>query len=128
MISKIVLTLLVIAGAIVVVRQRKLDAQQGKPAARKDRRKAVDDSLRSDLRIGAYLFLILMVGVGAALYYYRWQDDHTVLTVNLLRENQAEPISFRVYKYQLNDRSFVTVDGRSITVASTERMEVIGLE
>ena len=86
------------------------------------------EELAADLRAGAYMFLFLMVGIGAALYYFDWQDDHTVLTVNLHRDNQTAPISYEVYKYQLQDRSFVTTDGRSVTVASSERMEVLGLD
>ena len=71
---------------------------------------------------------MLMVGLGAALYYFDWQDDHTVLTINLHRDNQSAPVSYEVYKYQLEERSFVTIDGRSIAVASNERMEIIGLD
>lgn len=86
------------------------------------------EELAADLRAGAYMFLVLMVGLGAALYYFDWQDDHTVLTINLHRDNNSAPVSYEVYKYQLEDRSFVTTDGRSITVASNERMEILGLE
>ena len=68
-----------------------------------------------------------MVGLGATLYYFDWLDDHTILTVNLHRDNLSQPVSYEVYKYQLEDRSFVTTDGRAITVASSERMEILGL-
>ena len=133
MLSKIFLTLAVIVGAFFVLRQRRIaEAEQNSSTPTKkapaSQAKKEDESLAADLRIGAYLFLVLMVGLGGALYYFRWQDDHTILTVNLLRENQSEPISYQVYKYQLNDRSFVTIDGTSVTVASSERMEVIGLD
>ena len=81
----------------------------------------------ADLRLGAYIFLTLMVGLGAVLYYFDWLDDHIILTVNLHRDNLSQPVSYEVYKYQLEDRSFVTIDGRTITVASSERMEILGL-
>ena len=133
MIGKILLTLDVIAVAYVFIRQRKLaeeSAQAGSKgkseAARKD--KYDKHELAADVRIAAYLFLLFMVGIGAALYYYRWQDDHTVLTVYLHRDSQLEPISYQVYKYQLESRSFTTIDGTQVTVASSERMEITGLE
>ena len=44
------------------------------------------------------------------------------------RDSQAAPVSYEVYKFQLQDRSFITLDGTSVTVASSERMEVLGLE
>jgi len=133
MLGKFLLTLAVIVAAFFVVRQRNMSesADSRSAAANKKAAKeaqAEDDSLASDLRLAAYMFLVLMVGLGAALYYFRWQDDHTILTVNLHRDNQASPVSYQVYKYQLQDRSFVTLDGVIVTVAGSERMEVLGLE
>lgn len=37
-------------------------------------------------------------------------------------------MSYQVYKYQLQERSFTTIDGTQVTVAGSERMEVLGLE
>jgi hypothetical protein len=37
-------------------------------------------------------------------------------------------VTYLVYKYQLEDKSFVTVDGKTVTVASDERMEIEGLK
>ncbi len=132
MLGKILLTLAVIAIATIYVRQRNMaeaSAEKQSSAATTDQVLASEKSeLSSDIRLGAYLFLIMMIGVGAALYYFRWQDDHTILTVNLHRENQAQPVSYQVYKYQLEERSFTTVDGTLVTVAGSERMEILGLE
>jgi hypothetical protein len=127
MIGRILLTLAVIVIAYVFVRQRRLAEEAGnKPAAAK--RDKVRDELSQDMRMAAYMFLVLMTGIGAAVYYFRWQDEHTVLTINLHRENQAQPVSYQVYKYQLQERSFTTIDGTQVTVAGSERMEVLGLE
>jgi len=84
-------------------------------------------TLSEDLRLGAYMFLVLTVGLGCALYYFDWQDDHTILTVTLHSENQPEPVSYEVYKFQLGERTFTTLDGLVVTVASSERMVVEGL-
>jgi len=127
MIGRILLTLAVIVIAYVFVRQRRLAEEAGnKPAAAK--RDKVRYELSQDMRMAAYMFLVLMTGIGAAVYYFRWQDEHTVLTINLHRENQAQPVSYQVYKYQLQERSFTTIDGTQVTVAGSERMEVLGLE
>ena len=74
------------------------------------------------------MFLILMVGFAAVLYYFNWEDDHTVLTITLYSDNQAQAISYQAYKYQLQERSFTTLDGLLVTVASSERMEIKGLD
>jgi len=133
MLGKILLTLAVTAIMFFVLRQRQIaeseefQSKDSNSPARQAKKRA-DTTLTKDLRIGAYLFLILMVGLGGVLYYYQWQDDRLVLTINLYRRNQAEPTSYEVYKYQLNERSFITTDGITVTVASDERMEVFGLD
>jgi hypothetical protein len=139
MLSKFLLTLAVIIAAFLVLRQRKLTpppvtgSDSSRPAAGSSNNssaavsKQQDDTLSSDMRFAAYTFLILMVGLGATMYYFRWQDDHNILTISLYRDNQAVPVIYDVYKYQLQDRSFITLDGTSVTVASSERMEVSGL-
>jgi len=131
MLGKLLLTLAVIVIAFLFVRQRDLKAKTKASSppveSAKKTTKPADDSLSADLRIGAYMFLVLMVGLGIALYYFQWQDDHAVLTVRLHSDSQAEPIEYQVYKFQLQERAFTTVDGILVTVASSERMEVEGL-
>ena len=131
MLSKVFLTTFVIIVAFFVIRQRHLSGNnvgQKKFAIPRETEKNNSKSeFNADLRLGAYIFLTLMIGLGAVLYYFDWLDDHTILTVNLHRDNLSQPVSYEVYKYQLKDRSFVTTDGRTITVASSERMEILGL-
>ena len=133
MLGKILLTLAVIVIAFFFVRQR--DMKNRTDSARPKTRTALpktpeaqeDNTLSADLRLGAYMFLVLVIGIGIALYYFQWQDDQSILTVRLHREGQARPIEYQIYKYQLAERSFTTLDGILVTVASSERMEVEGL-
>ncbi|MFT6092272.1 MAG: hypothetical protein ACJA2Q_000154 [Pseudohongiellaceae bacterium] len=136
MFSKLIITVFVIAVAFVVLRQRNINRgkntrQAGAANAPKRRAAAKDiekDQLSKDMRIGAYLFLLLTACIGGTMYYFQWQDDHSILTINLYRDSQVEPISYEVYKYQLREKSFITIDGLSVAVAGSERMEIIGLE
>ena len=133
MIGKILLTLAVMVIAFFFVRQRdiknKTDAAKPKTLSTpsKTLEAKEDNTLSADLRLGAYMFLVLVIGIGIALYYFQWQDDHSILTVRLHSEGQAQPIEYQIYKYQLAERSFTTLDGILVTVASSERMEVEGL-
>ena len=131
MLSKVFLTTFVIIVAFFVIRQRHLSGnnvgQKKLTIPRETEKNNYKSEFNADLRLGAYMFLTLMVGLGAVLYYFDWLDDHIILTVNLHRDNLSQPVSYEVYKYQLEDRSFVTTDGRTITVASSERMEILGL-
>ncbi|MCH7671280.1 MAG: hypothetical protein IIB72_03855 [Proteobacteria bacterium] len=134
MLSKFLLTLAVIIAAFLVLRQRKLSTPPAaaKPRSNVDAGKGSNiepknDSLSADMRVAAYTFLVLMVGLGATMYYFRWQDDHHILTISLHRDNLSAPVIYQVYKFQLQDRSFVTIGGTVVNVASSERMEVSGL-
>jgi len=134
MLGKILLTLAVMITAFFFVRQRDMKEKSG-PArntlppekSHDEAAEQGDHNLSADLRIGAYMFLALVIGLGAALYYFQWQDDHSILTVRLHSDGQREAIVYRVYKFQLAERSFTTLDGILVTVASSERMEVEGL-
>jgi len=81
----------------------------------------------NDYRFAAWLFLALMVGSGAYLYYLRWQEDNAVVTVILHRDGTNEPVTYQVLRNQLGNRAFTTIDGVRVTVAASERMEVLGL-
>ena len=125
MLGKLIITILVIAIAVVYLRQRP-DPDPKQPAKDAEKPESASNMKLEarDLRTAAYLFLVIMIGTGAFLYYRRWQDDHILLTVTLYRDGDARPVSYRVYKYQLQTRTFVTTDGTRITVADNERMEV----
>jgi hypothetical protein len=132
MLGKILLTLTVIGIAYLVIRQRQV-AEAAAPTKAKDKSKASakqsppntsPSATRSEGNLAAE-----QPGFSQDLRIasYRWQDDHQVITVNLHRADQDTPVSYQVYKFQLRDRTFTTVDGRQVTVASSERMEIIGL-
>ena len=131
MLSKILFTLIILITAFYFVRGRVLaDKNKNKQTSGQSTKQVRKEQgeFSSDLRFAAYTTVVLLVGLGGVLYYFRWQENHEVLTITLHRENQADPISYRVYRFQLQDRSFVTIDGTSVTVAASERMEVLGLD
>ena len=133
MLGKFVLTVLVIIVAVLVLKQRSQSSSDDETGKNRNIAQAGSDSSNkseasTDLRVAAYMFLILMVGAAVILYYLRWQDDHTILTVNLFSNGETVAVSYEVYKYQLESRSFTTTDGTVITIADSERMEIQGLE
>ncbi len=133
MIIKLLVTIIVIGAALFALKRRQLESTPTNRPKLADLEKtdsstAAKAQLQNDLRVGAYLFVAFIAGIGAVMYYMDWQDDHTVLTINLIRDVEAEPVTYLVYKYQLQDKSFVTIDGKTVSVASNERMEIEGLE
>lgn len=131
MLGKILLTTAVILIAFLVVRQRNSKKRPPKPLIEDNNSASAlpsaDNKRSSDFRLGAIMFLLLIMGLSVSSYYFQWQDDHTILTVRLYSEGQPEAIEYRVYKHQLKQRSFTTLDDVVVTVAGSERMEVEGL-
>lgn len=133
MLSKILLTAAVIVTAFFYLRRAETKANSARTAlspASKTEAAAIDEpsTLEGDMRIAAYSFLGLMITLGAVLFYYRWQDEHRILDVSLYGDSHGEPAKYQVYKYQLQERSFITIEGIAVTVAGDERMEIVGLE
>lgn len=132
MLGKILLTFGIILIAILFLRKHRQEERLRLQKLQGQKRNALPgaDTAKpplSDYRFAAYLFLALMFGGGAYLYYLRWQDDTSLVTVILHSDSAASPVTYQVYKNQLEARAFTTVDGIRVTVASSERMEVIGL-
>ncbi len=129
MLSKIFLTLTVILAAFIYVRKGNNPGQPLLPPRVKTAKEpeVTENQSMSDYRFAAYSILIMMFGVGGLLYYINWQDDHTLVTVKLYRSGEPDPITYEVYKNQLLDHSFTTIDGIKVTIAASERMEVEGL-
>lgn len=133
MLGKILLTFGIILIAILFLRKHRQDERLRLQKLQGQKRNALPGTATtakpplSDYRFAAYLFLALMFGGGSYLYYLRWQDDTSLVTVILHRDGAASPVTYQVYKSQLEARAFTTVDGIRVTVASSERMEVMGL-
>lgn len=122
MLTKILLTLLVIVIAFLVVRNRSASAPA--TAARSGQPAAAPIDLRRAWLIGGVVALLLVVSLGSILYR-NWRYDQELVSVRVvdIRSGQAE--LYRARRAKVQGRSFVTLDGRTVTVADSERVEVI---
>lgn len=151
MLSKLLITLLVIALAVIYLRRRK---QASVASARTDTSGKVTaflahasnngwqthgDGSQSPLQSGhpatmaGRLRLILWVALaglillGSAYSVWHWQDQRRELTVLLYSSGNEAPAVYRVPRKDLGERSFTTSDGIRVNVSDSERMEIIGL-
>lgn len=131
MLGKILITIIIVLLGLVWIRklreQERRDAGQSRAKSGEANTAVPPHETLNDFRFAAYLFLALMLGTGAYLYYDRWQDEHSLVTVILHRDGNQSPVSYQVQKSELGERAFTTIEGVRVTVASSERMEVIGL-
>ena len=132
MVVKLLITLTVIFVAYLILRRRQTLNSNTVELSKSGWKINTDDQSRNELtaeiRFGAYLFLIMMLTLSAGMGYVSWKNDHETVLVTLYRQNngdaQDEKIAFHVYRQDLLERSFTTVDGIKVVVASDERMEV----
>ncbi|MCU7882318.1 MAG: antitermination protein NusG [Candidatus Thiodiazotropha sp. (ex Lucinoma aequizonata)] len=122
MISKLLLTFTVIAIAWLVVKnrqQRVLDVSSDKPPALVAQRRP-----NILLRWGGYALLAVML-LGSTLYLaMQWQEMIRVVTVRVIDTQTGRSVSYQARRTDVDDRHFVTVDGREVSVANSERIEL----
>ncbi len=132
MVVKLLITLTVIFVAYLILRRRQTlnsnTAQLSKSGWKINTDDQSRNELNAEIRFGAYLFLVMMLTLSAGMGYVSWKNDHETVLVTLYRQNnndaQDEKIVFHVYRQDLLERSFTTVDGIKVVVASDERMEI----
>lgn len=153
MIGKLLLTLVVIALAVVYLRKRyqlKLQKDKNKHSgnsslptplnnhseleqflarARNSQSPAapVTGALAPRLRAILWIVLCGLLVIAATGSYLYWQDQQRLVTVLLHRDVNETPVIYRVAKRNLGDKEFVTDTGVRVTVSANERMEVVGL-
>lgn len=147
MLGQLLITLIVIALAVIYVRRRQKSRQQ--PASKAvekfiaDARSTGDPwqqdgrnagpspasttAMAGPLKLILWSLLAVLLVVGSTVSYLHWQDQQRMVTVLLYRDAQAAPVIYRVAKRDLGERTFTTTDGVRVTVSANERIEIIGL-
>jgi hypothetical protein len=72
-----------------------------------------------------YTLAVLMI-LGSGLFLYmQWQDQYRVVTVQVIDSLSGNQTEFRARRMDVGERGFMTLDGREVTVADTERIELL---
>ena len=126
MIWKILLTALVIAGAVMAIRLRNRNLTIEAPRTTQSTASSNSTIKTSMLRFAAFgLVGLMLVGVGFFLYS-QWQDSYQIVTVHVIDTRTGKEVTYEAYKGDVANRSFMTVSGRQVNLAEVERMELGG--
>lgn len=119
MLTKIAFTLAIAALAYLVIRSRSraVDAGQA-PKAQPTRAHFISS------RLVAYLFLAVAMATGSAVFLMEWFDDRRVITIRVINSGTGEAAVYQAYKGKIYGRRFETLDGRVVTVADVDRVEI----
>jgi len=122
MLSKILLTLFVIIVAALVIGNRR---RRGASIATQRPHPPLVVSPPSRVwRWTAYGLAIVMI-LGSGLYLYReWREYDRVVTVRVIDTLSGDVVRYRARRKEVQERRFTTLDGREVSVANNERIEL----
>ena len=119
MLGKILFTLAVAALAYLVIRGRSRVVADKETA-----RSPVPSEQALSPRVFAYVFLGVAVATGSALFLFEWYDDRQVITIRVINSRTGESVVYEAQKGKVHGRRFETLDGRVVTVADVDRVEL----
>ena len=121
MLTKVLFTIAVVLAVIFFSRLRRRPGLDAPTAYQPDATSGVFSY--GLMRWLASVVVVLMV-VGAAFYLYLdWRGASEIVRVRVIDAGTGKSSEYEVYRGEIEDRSFRTVDGRRVILAETERME-----
>lgn len=119
MVTKILLTVAVIAAVMLYLRSQSGEVQ--KPAVDSTDAK----SLQRSRNWATLVILVLLLGIGGSIFYFKWAEEQRLVTVRVVNSTTEKVTTYNAFANRLHGRTFITEDGRTITLADVERMEVV---
>jgi hypothetical protein len=126
MLTKILVTLVVIALGWLAVRDRWRGGEGGSsrerslPASQDDSRDGLMP--RGAVRLAAYGLVVLML-LGTSVYLLQgWQRDREVVDIQVVNAYTGEIQRYEARRGDIDRRSFVALDGRRVQIAEMERL------
>jgi len=125
MFMKLLLMALVIAGAVLAIRMR----QPPQQAAHVPDPRPPGPHSRQRFwmaKLAAVAVVVLMI-LGSGLFLFQqWRDANEIVVVHVIDTGSGRSVTYEVYQGDVEGRSFRTTDGRVVTLAEVERMELDG--
>ncbi len=122
MFGKILLTVAVILGAYYVIRARM--QYDRKPTTAPPLRPLTQVVSPGILKVIAYGLVAVMVAGSLLWLYLDYQSGREVVTVRVINANTGNVTTYQARRAHVQDRRFTTLDGRPVTLADVDRMEL----
>lgn len=121
MLTKILFTLAVILVVALVFRVKNTPAKAVNPAA------AQTQNTKGGVSAAmvAYTLLGLVIAISALVFVLHWQDQHQVIDIQVTN-SQGNALKYQAYKKAIEGRRFTTIDGVSVDLADSDRIEILG--
>ena len=122
MLGKILLTAMIILGAYLVIRARMQSAQNPTPVPPAPSRAALVPP--GTLKAVAVGLVVAMVAGSILWLYLDYEAGRQVVTVRLINANTGNVTTYLARRADVKGRGFTTLDGRPVTLADVDRMEL----
>ena len=127
MITKLLLTLGVIAIAWLVLRNR---VRQSEELNTRQQTASLSPPVskvsHKTPRLAAYGLVLFMLGASGIFLYLQWRDEYRIVTVQVINTQTGQTVSYAARRGDVGERRFETLDGRVVQVADIERIEMGG--
>lgn len=121
MIGKILLTALVILGTYLVIRARMRRDRTATTPPPSQKVPLIPSGTMKTVAWG----MVLVMAAGSLLWLYLdYEAGREVLTVRVINANTGEVTTYQARRADVKGRRFTTLDGRPVTLADVDRMEL----
>jgi len=118
MLTKVLFTILVIVAVVLFVRYR--------TAARVPAQGRASEAPPAWYwRALPAVLLLAALGSAVLVFWLDWREEQRVFTVRVIDTRSGDVRSYLVRRGDVHGRRFTTVDGRTVTLADVERMELM---
>jgi len=118
LLTKILFTLAVILVVALVFRVKSTPAKSAATAKPSPSKGGVSATMV------AYTLLGLVIAISALVFVLHWQDQHRVIDIQVTN-SQGETLKYQAYKKAIEGRQFTTIDGVSVDLADSDRIEIL---
>ena len=66
----------------------------------------------------------LVIAISALVFVLHWLDQHQVIDIQVTN-SQGEALKYEAYKKAIEGRRFTTIDGVSVDLADSDRIEIL---
>ncbi len=125
MIFKILLPALV---ALVVYFLGRSHARQGTAVAGREKSALpAPTRLSKTFQLIAASLVVSVISLAGWYIYSDWKNSQKTVQIRIVNTQTGKTAIYRARRHKIHGRIFETIDGRRITLADVERMEVVGL-
>lgn len=123
MLTKILITVAIILGAVVFIRYKK--SQQ--PTLSRGNTQGItiqqEPDSQANIKYIAIGVLSLTLLTGTIMLFLDWRDDHRLYDIKIVNPQTGSVDHYQAYKKDLRGRSFTSITGQQVAVSELERLE-----